>query len=602
MARQIGRSASGSKPREAHVGILARARPQFWDSGERGSGILAHTINLRRLWKVTVLLMAVVSLTPLAVMTGIDYKVTQKSIESEILLVTSRVVSNTKRAVAFSLVERMSALDFIVRDNPHDALTDCARLATILDHLQTSFQGFVDLGVIDSSGRQRCYVGPYELSGVDYAEQEWFHRVVNQGMHVSDVFPGFRQVPHLVIAVKHGLPNGDFYVLRTSLEADFFNTLLTNLELGGKGDAFMINKAGILQTSSRSHGAILKAIDLQVPERSEETRVLEVRTPEGFPLIVGYAYIPETPFILMIVKEKAALMEAWRTTRHQLIGFLAVSITAILLVIFGVTTYLVNRIYQADLRRIATLHQVEYANKMASLGRVGAGVAHEINNPLAIINEKAGLIKDIFTYTDRYAHDAKLLGIADSILAAVERCATITHRLLAFARSSEAEMRSVSLPDVITEVLGFMGKEAEYRSITVKVDFEEGVTTIESNRGKLQQIFLNLINNAFAAVADGGVIAIRAQRDSNDRVAVEVTDTGCGMTELERARVFEPFFTTRSSQGGTGLGLSITHSLVSEIGGSIRVESEPGQGSTFTVVLPRGHTVREIQDDASAAR
>ena len=270
---------------------------------------------------------------PLIVIPAIDYRVTQKSVESEFLLRTSRIVSNTKRVVEFSLLERMAALDFIVQDNRFQILTDCARLESSLEHLRISFGGFVDLGVINSSGRQLCYVGPYDLTGVDYSNEDWFRSVRDQGMHISDVFPGFRRVPHLVIAARHELPEGGFYVLRTSLEAEFFNTLLADLELGGKGDAFIVNKEGVLQTSSRLHGGILETINLEVPEYSESTEVYEARNPNGRAVLIGYAYIPETPFILMIVKQKAVLMEPWRDTRRQLIGFLALSISAILVVI-----------------------------------------------------------------------------------------------------------------------------------------------------------------------------------------------------------------------------------------------------------------------------
>jgi len=447
-------------------------RPEFWGDKNGEGSPQKHSLNLRRIWQITVLIMTVVSIAPLLVMTAADYRVTQQSIESEFLMRTSRIVSNTKRVVEFSLLERMAALDFIVQDNQFEALIDCARLDEIIVHLQQSFGGFVDLGVIDSSGRQMCYVGPYDLSGVDYTDQEWFHNVRDQGMHISDVFPGFRRVPHLVIAARHELPEGGFYVLRTSLETEFFNKLLSDLELSGNGDAFIVNSEGVLQTSSRMHGEVLKPIDLPVPQYSESTRVYETRTDDGRTVLIGYAYIPETPFILMIVKQKAVLMEPWWDARRQLIGFLAISISVILVVILAVTNYLVNKIHWADLRRVATLHQVEYTNKMISLGRLGAGVAHEINNPLAIINEKAGLIKDLFTYTDRYASDPKLTGIVESILNSVKRCSEVTRRLLNFARDTGQETAPVDLAAGVNEVLGFMGKEAEYRSIDVVIDID----------------------------------------------------------------------------------------------------------------------------------
>jgi signal transduction histidine kinase len=530
--------------------------------------------------------MTVVSLGPLLVMTSIDYTVTQNSVESELVLRTSRIVSNTKRAVEFTLIERLAALDFIVQDNKFQLLTDCARLEALLDHLRLSFGGFVDLGVIDSSGQQLCYVGPYDLSGVNYSDQDWFRSVRDEGMHISEVFPGFRRVPHLVIADRHELPGGDFYVLRTSLQAEFFNALLSDLELSGNGDAFIVNRQGTLQTSSRMHGDVLATIDLAVPEFSESTRVYETETRDGRSVLIGYAYIPETPFILMIVKQKAVLMAPWRDTRRQLIGLLALSMTAIMIVILAVTTYLVNKIHWADLRRVAILHQVEYTNKMISLGRLGAGVAHEINNPLAIINEKAGLIKDLFSYTSRYADDPKLMGIVDSILKSVKRCSEVTRRLLNFARNTEGETTPVDLAATVTEVLGFLGKEAEYRSIHVTVDIDQNLPTLETNCGRLQQILLNLINNAFAAVDDGGRIEISVWPSADDSITIQVGDNGCGMTEHELERVFEPFYTTKQGRGGTGLGLSITYSLAQELGGSLDVESEPGQGTRFRVTLP----------------
>jgi signal transduction histidine kinase len=545
-----------------------------------------YSLNLRRMWQLTALLMIIVSVAPLIVMTAIDYRVTEKSAESEILLNTARVVSNTKLAIEFSLVERIAALDFIVLDNSFSELNDCARVEEILEQLQASFTGFVDLGVIDSSGSQFCYAGPYELAGVDYSGEAWFADVQKVDTYISDVFAGFRRVPHMVIAVRHDLPSGDFFVLRTSVEIALLHKLLTNLEISGEGDAFIINRDGVLQTSARSHGDVLETLDLEVPVYAEETQVYETVGSKQKPLIVGYAYIPDTPFILMIIHQKTALMEAWSDTRRQVISFLVVSLSIIILVTLGVTTYLVGKIKWADRQRVAALHQTEYTNKMASLGRLGAGVAHEINNPLAIIKEKAGLMKDLFEFSDRYAEDPKLMGIVDSILGSVDRCSAITRRLLNFARDTDTTPVPVDLGDTVNEVLGFMGKEAEYRSIDVVVGIDDDVPEITTNKGRLQQILLNVINNAFAAVDDGGRIEIGVGRNGSDRVGIRVTDDGCGMTEAQRRRVFEPFFTTKSRRGGVGLGLSITYSLVSELGGTIAVESEVGEGTSFSITLP----------------
>ncbi len=575
-------------------------RPAFWDHADVAAGPYKHLFNFRRMWRSAVLLTAVVALVPLLFMAGVDYNVSQNAIESDIHFQTARLVSNARRSISFFLSERKSALNFIDKDNSYQALSDPQRLAVLLDNLKKGFGGFTDLGVIDVNGLQHTYVGPYVLAGVNYSGQDWFQDLKESGVHISEVFLGFRQKAHLVVAVKHDLPDGQFYVLRASIDTEKFNDLLGEVEVSGQGDLFLVNRDGALQTPSRFFGNALQQVPLDVPAYAEKTQVIETRM-QAEPLIVGYAYIQETPFILMAVKKKAALMRPWNETRGKLIVFLLVSITGIGCVVLGVSTYLVNRIFEADRRRVATLHRVEYANKMASLGRLSAGVAHEINNPLAIINEKAGLLKDVFTLQRRYTEDPQLMAIADSILSSVERCARITRRLLGFARHSDAKPQVLEIGDVIQEVLGFLGKEAEYRSIALSVDVAPQTPRLHGDRGRLQEIFLNLINNAFSALEDGGRLDIRARPAEGGFICVTVADTGCGIPAADINRIFEPFFSTKTEHGGTGLGLSITYGLVQGLGGRITVKSEVGKGTTFDVLLPqRMKIAREEPHENSA--
>jgi len=566
--------------------VLKKLKPQFWDHRDVAAGPGKYLFNFRRIWKMVVVLMAVVTLAPLISITLIDYNVTEHAIESEVLLRTSRLVSNTRRTVSYFFAERMAALEFLVQDNSLEELNQSKRLAALLDNLKMAFGGFADLGIIDASGNQMTYVGPYKLEGKNYRDQEWFKEVLERSVHISDVFLGFRKTPHLVIAIKHTEADGSFYVLRATLDTERYNDLLSQLEMSGLGDAFIVNHQGKLQTPSLYHGKALEKMSLPVPEYSAKTQVFEGRNPEGKALIVGYAYIAETPFILMIVKQKSELMMTWNRTRTELILFLIISITVILLVILGVSTYLVERIFVADQKRVMTLHHVEYSNKMASLGRLAAGVAHEINNPLAIINEKAGLIMDLFTIKKEYTGDPKLMSLVNSVLSSVERCATITRRLLNFSRHIDISIEPLNLKEVIQDVLGFLGKEAEYRSIAVSVNVPNDIPQLVSDRGRLQEILLNLFNNAFAALSDGGRLDIAARREDKHFLSLIVTDNGCGIPERDIERVFEPFFSTKGGKGGTGLGLSITYGLVQEIGGSISVESEEGKGTSFSIRLP----------------
>jgi two-component system, NtrC family, sensor kinase len=581
--------------------LTIRIKPKFWDHQDVAAGPFKSLFNFRRIWKQAAFLTSGVALIPLILMAIIDYNVTQNAIESEILLRTSRLVSNTRRSISFFLDERKFALNFIIHDNVPESLKSLDRLSAILENLKKSLGGFSDLGVIDESGVQINYAGPYDLIGVDYSSQAWYREVQERSVYISDVFLGLRKVPHFVIAIKHSLPDGSSFVLRASLDMERFKGLLSELELVGMGDALIINQGGVLQMPSRYQSAVLEKIPLSVPEYSPKTIVYQTLDREGKALIIGYAYITDTPFVLIVTKQKAELMKPWFKTRSQLIGFLAVSISTILVVIIGVSTYLVNNIFLADQRRVMTLHQVEYANKLASIGRLAAGVAHEINNPLAIINEKAGLIKDIFTFRKEYANDSKLNGLVDSIISSVERCGTITKRLLNFARHIEVSVQKLSVKSVLDDVLGFLGKEAEYKSIAISVDIPDDIPEFESDRGKLQQIFLNLINNAFAAMADGGKLEIRVSRRGDDEISINVADDGCGISESDMKRVFEPFFTTKSRTGGTGLGLSITYGLVQEIGGKIQVKSTVGKGTRFTIMLPLTYTKKKGEGYARIA-
>jgi signal transduction histidine kinase len=248
---------------------------------------------------------------------------------------------------------------------------------------------------------------------------------------------------------------------------------------------------------------------------------------------------------------------------------------------------MVNRARQADLQRAAAYHKMEYSNKMAALGRLSAGVAHEINNPVSIINEKAGLLKDLLLMSQEMPPKERMLELVDSVLRSADRCGGITHRLLGFAKHMEVRTETIELDELLKEVLGFLEKEAAYRNLTVDLDFPEEAPTIVSDRGQLQQVFLNIINNAFAAVDDGGRIEIGIRAMERERVAVWVQDTGVGIPEEHLNRIFDPFFTTKKG-GGTGLGLSITYGIVQKLGGDITVKSRPGEGARFTIILPKG--------------
>jgi signal transduction histidine kinase len=547
---------------------------------------IREAASYRKLWFYSVILTAVVAITPLIIMTLVHYHQYQKAVQTELIFPLSRMVSNTKRSIESVIKERRSALKLVINEKSYLALNDEEGLQLTFKNLKETIGGFIDLGVIDERGDQFFYVGPYNLKGVNYRDQQWFHEVSLRSVYVSEVFMGYRNFPHFVIAVKHEQTDGSFYVLRATIDLQLLIQQIQALDLGPSSDYFLINREGVLQTDSRFHGNILGRCSLPVPNYSPQAEIVSDYVKDDESLLLGYAYIEGTPFILVTVQNQKELLKNWMALRNDPIWFLIGSSVLIVLVVLGSSTYMVNRIRISDENRAKLFHNIEYTNKMASIGRLAASVAHEINNPLAIINEKAGLLKDMATFKEDFTHREKVLELVESIQNSVERCSTVTHRLLGFAKRMDVQSELIDLGNLLREVLGFLGKEAEHRNISIHFDMPDPVPTIESDRGQLQQVFLNIINNAFAAVDDGGWIRIAVEERGFNEVAVIICDNGSGILKEDMKRIFEPFFSTKG-KFGTGLGLSITRDIVEKLGGKIEVESELGEGTCFTVTLPR---------------
>jgi signal transduction histidine kinase len=546
--------------------------------------------DYRQTWGMTIFILMMTALVPLVVMTLIYYQLIETSINTESLLRTERLASNARRAVTFFLEERLAALTFTVNEMDYDQLTDPGHLSEVLRNLKLGFGGLTDLSVIADTGTQVTYAGPFNLEGKDYSNQPWFMECQQHNACVSEIFSGYRDVPHIVVAVKSMRPDGRFFVLRATLETERLIQTLSSYKTGEHADIFLVNRNGLLQTPSQFYEGESHHMNIALPAYSDRTRAMMSVDRNGQPILIGYAFIDTaiapTSFILMVVKQKAGMMKVWLDLRSNINWFLGVSAVIIAIVITLTSTVMVNQIFQADRQKAETMVAAERNCQLASIGQLAAGVAHEINNPLALINETAGYVKDLFTIKQQYKEDPDLIEHVDSIIDAVERCGTITRQLLGFARRFDVQTQPIDLRDMVADVINFHKKEAEYRNIAIHVDIPETIPLIETDRGKLQQIILNLVNNAFQAIDDGCFLDVRAEMVGPEQVRLSIRDNGCGISEDHLNKVFEPFFTTKKEGQGTGLGLSITYGLVQKLHGNITVQSKRGQGTTFVVTLP----------------
>ncbi len=561
--------------------------PQNGGSQEREADTLLSRGRYRKILLAAVFSVSLVSIAPLLVMTWVNFLQSEQALREERTRPMVRYVGNGKLTLEAFLEERTAALRFVARDRNYDELRDSVMLNAVLEDMKFSFGGFTDLGVIDANGTQLAYAGPYELEGRNYRDYPWFQEVLRQGIFVSEVFLGYRDFPHFVIALHRELDSGRGFVLRATIDTEDINRRVSSLLAQPGGDVFLVNGDGVLQTPSRSHGGILEKAVIPSLPFSTQTEVMETQDPATGPFLVAYSQIQGSPFVLVMVSPKGALEPGSAALRRNLLLFLGGSVILILGVVIWGSTWMVNRAREADLARANAYHKMEYQNKMAALGRLSAGVAHEINNPVAIITEKAGLLKDLLLMSDTLPPKERMLDLVDSVLRSADRCGGITHRLLGFAKHMQVQTETIELDLLLREVLGFLEKEAVYRDIKIEFDFSEDPPDIVSDRGQLQQVFLNIINNAFAAVEDGGRIQIGIIETDPGQVAVWIQDNGVGIPEEHLAHIFDPFFSTKKG-AGTGLGLSITYGIVQKLGGEISVQSRVGVGTRFIVTLPKG--------------
>ncbi len=225
---------------------------------------------------------------------------------------------------------------------------------------------------------------------------------------------------------------------------------------------------------------------------------------------------------------------------------------------------------------------LQHSQRLEAIGRLAGGVAHDFNNILTALGGYTQLLKHITSDESCDPNVSRYLGELES---GVQRAARLTHQLLLFSRKAPAEREVFDMRDAIESMLGMLGRIIEPR-ISVTTDVPSDPLEVYGDRGKLEQVVANLVINARDAIEEDGTITVSAGRITDERIALSVSDTGIGMSEEVCSRVFEPYFTTKTSGLGTGLGLAVVESIVREHDGSIAVDSAPGEGTTFTITLP----------------
>jgi len=536
-----------------------------------------------RLKRIIALSVVTVSLVPMIIMAGINFHQYNSSLRNEIIKPLHDLTNKAARSFDRFFKERSSAISFISAMYSFEELSNPKLFNKLFMVLKSKFREHVDMGLINENGVMVNYTGPYDLINKDYSRQNWFPKVVYKGVFISDVFMGYRNLPHVAIAVLHIKDDGKTWIIRSTMDTDIFDEIIYNMGIDQQADAFLINKKGILQTSSRLYGKVLSRCGINIPQTRTGTHVEELTDFAGRKLMVAYTHLINSDCTLVVIKSKSIVLKTWFVLKTDMLVVFFVGICAIIVIVMGLTEKLVKRLKVSDKKRLLAVKELEHNQKLSSVGRLATGVAHEINNPLAVINQNAGLIMDMIEYNkfDREIFKEKINVINFS----VERAKKITHRLLGFAKRIEVKFEVLRINEIVTEVLIFLDKEALYKNIEISLSLSDELPLISSDRGQLEQVFLNILINAFDAIGNNGHIYISTSIADESMVRVSIEDNGNGISKENLPHIFEPFFTTSTAKG-TGLGLSITYGIIKKLGGDIKVNSTLGKGTCFEVNLP----------------
>lgn len=531
-----------------------------------------------------VLVLLLAAFLPLVLSSFGSWIVFGRLIERKSVELMRTAVESHAHAIDAYLSENLHLLQITAEAYPLLEMSQSQRIQTLFNNLNASSDGtFIDLGIIDDRGNHLAYVGPYDLHHKNYREADWFKEVTLSGAYISDVFLGFRQVPHCVIAVKTS-EAGRPIILRATINSEYFDRLVKTVSLSEGSTAYILNREGLYQTSP-ARGSVLDRA--AISDLTYYTGLREQRaTAGGERLVRVTTWINHNRWMLVVEQNLAAI----RAPVNQAIAAGAsVVVVAILLLVattFLATRHLTRRIDKATAEREEMSRAFLRSAKLASIGELSTGLAHEINNPLAIISAEQTNIQDLFKELpcdDQSRHE--ILESIERCQSQVQRCASITRKMLQFGRKKDTNLELTDVGSRLLEISGFLQRRAAVHNIQIVHTIQDDLPQAFVDPIELEQVLVNLINNAFDALPNGGTVELKAFRE-DAQLHIEVRDTGTGISPADLDYIFEPFFTTKDVGKGTGLGLSVCYGIIESWGGVIKAQSDIGKGTTIHIFLP----------------
>ncbi|MFH1052301.1 MAG: ATP-binding protein [bacterium] len=451
-----------------------------------------------------------------------------------------------------------------------------------LNELKRTSESFIDIGFFNSSGIQSNYAGPLkQLVNRDYSRETWFVDLIQLDKRyiITDIYLGLRGKPHFTIGVKRNIKNG-YYILKSSLDPQKIYEYIISTEKSLDVNISIVNFRGKYQLVNKKMANLLDSCPIS--PRASKVNGFEETTLKGKSIKYAYSWLSETDWAVIVSLDTSHSSGFFIKYSNVIIASIFVLAILIIIIVFRSKVMVFND-YERDIAK----SQLEQASKLATVGELSAGIAHEIGNPLNIIANEVGIMKD---YTDpRFKVEKSIEDLQphfEKIMKAVFRCKDINNKLLTFVRREGLNADYFDINVIIKELVsGFFERELSYENIKLKFSLKENLPKVYLDANQIRQVLINLINNAADAIGKGGEIAISTNLLS-DKIVLSVSDTGKGIPHEEIDKIFLPFFTTKPVGKGTGLGLSVSYGIIKNHGGEIHVESVVGKGTSFIVELP----------------
>lgn len=528
----------------------------------------------RPLRRMVVGFLLLVSFVPLCSVGSILYVYYRASLKWQVMDHLESRARDHRDDIKVFISERIANLEVLLESDPVGE----EKLTRYFGPWKHVYGDYEDVLVADQNGVVIARSGGSHVENV--WDQLWFQTALGKGSCVRSVFPKARdQMPEIIVAVRKRFGTQE-RVAKATIRLQRLNALIESMHFGKTGEVALIDEEGTYLTEERFAGASGR---VQSPGAQERGRIVleDQRDYRGRRVLCAHYWLTGFPLGIAVKQDEEEAFAAIRKARNAAIGIFSIGGGVIAVAVWIIASHLVGRIEASERQRRGLERDLARSERLASVGRFAAGLAHEIRNPLNSVEIQLLLMERRITKGAPEGRE-DLLKPVQVIREEVIRLEDLVKDFLVFSRPSDLERSYVDVRSMLKEVMGLFETEAEHRSVSLHSRYTDPLPAAWIDRTKMKQVLINVLKNALEATTEG-TVTVEAF-SSEDDLTIRVADTGAGISEDDMEHVFDLFYTTK--EGGTGLGLSIVRQIVEDHGGRAEIESTPGQGTRCTLVLP----------------